>query len=225
MRGHLDWRTAQALGPRRPTAAAKAELRGLIAEGRKLAAAAAAPAGRLAEEREETLQTLRAERENRPPATDPKPLREKYAALGKMAERARNSPTPASNTQEIAKASPTPLCGSIRQSLTSTRLRGRPCRAPATSLGFRRLSTRRGRRRAKRAKRARRSNGKCRQRPRESPCWSPAGRSRRRRGSPKLARPATRPGGRCALHWSARAMRPPTGVAAVGCRRIRAPQV
>ena len=86
--GSLGLEDAQALGPRRPTAAAKAELRGLIAEGRKLAAAAAAPAGRLAEERR-TLQTLRAVRENGPVATDPKPLREKYAALGKIAERAR----------------------------------------------------------------------------------------------------------------------------------------
>jgi hypothetical protein len=79
---------ADALEPRRPTAAAKAELRRLIAEGRKLAAAAAERTGRLAEERK-AVEALRAARENRPPAADPRPLREKYAALGKIAERAR----------------------------------------------------------------------------------------------------------------------------------------
>jgi uncharacterized protein YhaN len=79
---------ADSLEPRRPTAAAKAELRRLIAEGRKLAAAAAERSGRLAEEGK-AVEALRAARENRPPAADPRPLREKYAALGKIAERAR----------------------------------------------------------------------------------------------------------------------------------------
>jgi uncharacterized protein YhaN len=79
---------ADALELHRPTAAAKAELRRLIAEGRKLSAAAAERAGRLAEERK-AVEALRAARENRPAAADPKPLREKYAALGRVAERAR----------------------------------------------------------------------------------------------------------------------------------------
>ncbi len=81
---------AEALETRRPTAAALAALRGLIAEGRKIQADAEAKALRHARERK-AVEALRLEREARPPAMDPSQARETFAALGKIAERSRKA--------------------------------------------------------------------------------------------------------------------------------------
>ena len=75
---------------RRPTAALLATLRALIGEGRKAQADAEAQALRLAGERK-AADALRRERQSRPAALDPSPLRERYAALGRVAERARKA--------------------------------------------------------------------------------------------------------------------------------------
>ncbi len=80
----------EALETRRPTAAALAALRGLIAEGRKVQADADAKALRHARELK-AIEAQRREREARPPAVDPSGARETFAALGKIAERARKA--------------------------------------------------------------------------------------------------------------------------------------
>ncbi len=72
----------------RPTAVAVAELRKLISEGRQAEAAHLERAGRLAKERKD-FATLRQARESQGEAIDPGPLREKFAALGKVGEQAR----------------------------------------------------------------------------------------------------------------------------------------
>ena len=86
----LGLKDAAALESRRPTAALLATLRALIGEGRKAQADAEAQALRLARERK-TLDGLQREREARPATLDPSPLRERYVALGRVAERARKA--------------------------------------------------------------------------------------------------------------------------------------
>ncbi|MBV9288931.1 MAG: AAA family ATPase, partial [Hyphomicrobiales bacterium] len=88
--GALGLKDPAALEQRRPTAAVLAALRALIGEGRKAQADAEAQALRLAKERK-ALDGLRREREQRPAALDPSPLRERYLALGRVAERARKA--------------------------------------------------------------------------------------------------------------------------------------
>ncbi len=86
----LGLKDVAALESRRPTAALLATLRALIGEGRKAQADAEAQALRLAGERK-AADALRRERQSRPAALDPSPLRERYAALGRVAERARKA--------------------------------------------------------------------------------------------------------------------------------------
>ena len=76
------------LETRRPTEAAKAEARKLIKQGRDREALASAKAGQLSQA-QKAYESSRAAREAHGPDLDPAPLREKYAALGKIADEAR----------------------------------------------------------------------------------------------------------------------------------------
>jgi uncharacterized protein YhaN len=76
------------LETRRPTEAAKTEARKLIKQGRDREAAANAKAGQLSQA-QKTYESARIAREAQGADLDPTPLREKYAALGKIAELAR----------------------------------------------------------------------------------------------------------------------------------------
>ena len=95
LRGALDGH-ARALGLRdssllqgaQPTAAALADLRRLISQGREREAARATWAGRLSQERKE-FEALRLARDGQGAAIDPGPLRERFSALGKVGEQAR----------------------------------------------------------------------------------------------------------------------------------------
>ncbi len=84
----LGLEDAAALDAARPTAFAVAELRKLISEGRQAEAAHLERAGRLAKERKE-FEALRQARDSQGEAIDPGPLREKFAALGKVGELGR----------------------------------------------------------------------------------------------------------------------------------------
>ena len=77
-----------ALESRRPTAGALAALRALLGEGRKALASVEAQARRLAGERK-AVETLGRDRQTRPAARDPSTVRETYASLGKIGEKAR----------------------------------------------------------------------------------------------------------------------------------------
>jgi uncharacterized protein YhaN len=79
---------ACALEAQRPTAAAKAEARKLIKEGRQLEASATAKAGQLSQA-QKAYESARIARKEDGVGIDPAPMREKYAALGKIAEQAR----------------------------------------------------------------------------------------------------------------------------------------
>ncbi len=76
------------LETRRPTEAAKSEARQLVKAGREAEAAANAKAAQLLQA-QKSHDDARIAREARGADLDPMPLREKYAALGKMAELAR----------------------------------------------------------------------------------------------------------------------------------------
>ena len=79
-----------ALESARPTEARKSEARKLIKEGRAMEAAAAAKAAQLAQA-QKSHDEARIARESEGAGLDPGPLREKYAALGKVAEAARRA--------------------------------------------------------------------------------------------------------------------------------------
>ncbi len=95
LRGALDSH-ARALGlgdaslleAARPTAAALADLRRLISEGRHKEAARNTWAGRLSQERKE-FEAQRSARERQGIVVNPGPLREQFSALGKVGEQAR----------------------------------------------------------------------------------------------------------------------------------------
>ncbi len=76
------------LETRRPTEAAKTEARRLIKQGRDREASANAKAGQLSQA-QNACESARTAREAHGPDLDPAPLREKYAALGKIADEAR----------------------------------------------------------------------------------------------------------------------------------------
>ncbi len=79
---------AGALETRRPTEAAKTEARKLIKQGREREASANAKASQLSQA-QKAYESARAAREAEGPGLDPAPLREKYFALGRIADEAR----------------------------------------------------------------------------------------------------------------------------------------
>jgi uncharacterized protein YhaN len=79
---------AGSLETRRPTEAAKTEARRLIKQGREREASANAKASQLSQARK-ACESARAAREAHGAGLDPAPLREKYLALGRIADEAR----------------------------------------------------------------------------------------------------------------------------------------